>query len=94
MRIRYKTATLISSVTVRTRKGMLRIKNMPPAAALLNDIAEALNQKMPFAYCGESDGGFATRFFETASQKGGQASSIATPYSTCRRASAAGAATH
>ena len=69
IRVRYRTPTLVSSVSVRTRKGTYKIKSMPPAAELLNDIAEALNSRMPFDYCGEAEGAFATRFMERVLSK-------------------------
>ena len=69
IRVRYRTPTLVSSVSVRNRKGTYRIKSVPPAAELLNDIAEALNSRMPFDYCGEAEGAFATRFMERVLSK-------------------------
>ena len=64
-KVKYRTANLIASVRV----GNQRIRSMPASAELLNSVAEALAKRMPFVYCGEAEGGFATRFMEQVLSK-------------------------
>ena len=64
-KVKYRTANLIASV----RAGNQRIRSMPASAELLNSVAEALAKRMPFVYCGEAEGGFATRFMEQVLSK-------------------------
>jgi hypothetical protein len=64
-RVRHRTASVVSSI----RMGQVRIKAMPPAAELLSSIAQALAKRVPFVYYGETEGAFATRFFEALLSK-------------------------